>query len=152
MLSRSLSLLTLAIIVAAGTGAGAAVPEDKASLLGVWVAQSVEDDGKPDSAEDVRLMRMAFVFKGDELLFRVKIDHEFEVQYDYRIDAAKSPKHLDIMRPNQEGAILGIYAIKADELRVCLRYDRSKGGRPAEFSTSADSGLILVTFKRGAKR
>lgn len=151
MLSKPLSLLALAFILAFGTGAGPDASDDKASLLGVWVAQSIEDDGKLDSTESVKLMRMRFVFQGDKLLFSVNFDGDRVEQYSYTIDATKSPKHLDITPPKeakQGGAILGIYTNERDELKACFRYDRTKGGRPTEFSTKADSGLILVVFKR----
>ena len=94
---------------------------------------------------------MGFTFKGDKLLITVNIDGEHETQWSYRIDTTKSPKHLDIMLPkesNQERAVLGIYAINGDELKVCLRFGRSKGERPAEFSTKADSGLTLLVFRK----
>ena len=38
--------------------------------------------------------------------------------------------------------------VKGDELKLCLRHGRSSGGRPTEFSTKPDSGLISIVFKR----
>ena len=110
----------------------------------------VGDEGKPDSGTETKLMRMGFGFKGDKLHFRGQSRSIVEKQFSYRVDATKSPKHLDITpdKPNQGETTLGIYALTGDELKVCLRYDRNQGGRPTEFSTKADSGLVLMVFKR----
>ena len=130
--------------------AAPAAPDDKASLQGVWIAQSVENEGKPSSAENVRLMRMRFAFRDDKLLFAVNLDGVFE-------DSAaigSTPRNLQSIwisrqrNRTKERTVLGIYVIEGDELKVCLRNGRSHGGRPTEFSTKADSGLILVVFKR----
>ena len=138
----------VSLLAAVSLLAGPAAPDDKASLQGVWVAQSLESEGKPDSG--AKVMQMGFVFKGDKLRFWANHDHSVEKQFSYRVDATKSPMHLDITsdKPNQGETTLGIYAIQGDELKVCLRCDRNKGGHPTEFSTKPDSGLILLVFKR----
>lgn len=140
-----------AVAAESGTSTSALdAQDDKASLQGVWVAQSLETEGKPDSGTDTRQMRMRFAFKGDKLLFAVNLDLIVEKQWSYRIDATKSPKHLDITpdKPIQGETTLGIYELKGDELKVCLRCGRTQSGRPTDFSTNADSGLILIVFKR----
>lgn len=144
-------LWTVTVFAIASTSISTlAAQDDKASLQGVWVAQSLETEGKPDSGTDTRLMRMRFGFKGDKLIFAVNLDLIVERQFSYRIDATKSPKQIDITptKPIQGETLLGVYALQGDELKVCLRYGRTHGGRPTEFSTKADSGLILMLFKR----
>ncbi len=72
MLSKLLPLLALAFILAFITGAGTAAPGGKASLQGVWVAKSLEIDGKPHSAVKVKQMRMQYMFEADRLLINVE--------------------------------------------------------------------------------
>jgi uncharacterized protein (TIGR03067 family) len=55
--------------------------------------------------------------------------------YKVRIDAGKSPPHIDLTGPaeRQNGAPLrGIYSIESDRLRICIRDASTKGGRPPE--------------------
>jgi uncharacterized protein (TIGR03067 family) len=143
---KLLSLVVFVFLLAFVTGAGPAAPDDKASLQGVWIAKSMEADGKPAPAEEVK--RMRFTFKGDKLLVRGNFDNDREEECSYEIDATKSPKHLDFTPPKEEKPILGIYAVKGDELKLCLRHGNSSGGRPTEFSTKPESDLILMVFKR----
>lgn len=151
MQSKPLSLLAFALFLALVMGAGSVAPkvslqDGTASLQGVWIAKSMEADGKPAPAEAVK--RMRFTFKGDKLLVRGNHDDGSEEECGYEIDAKKSPKQLDFTPPKQKKPVLGIYEIKGDELKLCLRHNGSAEGRPTEFSTKPESKLILMVFKR----
>ena len=144
-----LQSLVVFVFLALVMGAGPVVPDDKASLQGVWIAESMEVDGKPAPAKAVK--RMRFTFKGDSVSVRGNHNDDSQEQCGYEIDAAKSPKHLDITpskESNQKKPVLGIYDIKGDELKLCLRHGNSSDGRPTEFSTKPESNLILMVFKR----
>ena len=149
MQSKLLSLLFFAFLLTFVAGAGPAAPDDKTSLQGVWIAKSMEADGKPTPAEAGK--RMRFTFKGDKLLVTGNLNDDSAEQCSYEIDASKSPKHLTLTPPkesHQNTRVLGIYEVKGEELKLCLRRGRSSAGRPTEFSTKPDSALILVVFKR----
>ena len=149
MSTKVLSLLVFVVLFALVVGAGAAAPNDKEPLQGVWIAQSEEADGKPAPAEAVK--RMRFTFKGDKLLVKGNFADDREEECSYEIDAAKSPKQLDFTPPkesHQDSPILGIYEVKGEELKLCLRHGGSSAGRPTEFSTKPDSDLILIVLKR----
>jgi uncharacterized protein (TIGR03067 family) len=146
MLPKILSLSFFVFLPAFVMGASPAAPDDKASLQGVWIAESMEADGKPAPAE--ALKRMRFTFKGDKLLVRGNFADDREEECSYGIDATKSPKHLDFTPPKEKEPILGIYEIKGDDLKLCLRHGGSSAGRPTEFSAKPDSELILFVFKR----
>jgi uncharacterized protein (TIGR03067 family) len=133
-------------LLKADTGAAPVAPDDKATLQGVWIAQSMETDGKPAPATAFK--RMRFTFKGDKLLVRGNFDNDAEEECKYEIDPSKSPKHIDIMPPKEKNPVLGVYCIKEDELRLCLRHANSPEGRPTEFYTKRESNLILMVFKR----
>ena len=113
MLRKLLSLLFFVFLPAFVMGASPAAPDDKASLQGVWIAESMEVEGKPAPAEAVK--RTRFTFKGDKLLVKGNFDDEREEECIYHIDSTKSPKHLTFTPPkesHQETPILGIYDVQ----------------------------------------
>jgi uncharacterized protein (TIGR03067 family) len=120
--------------------------DDKDSLQGVWVAQSMEADGNAAPAEAVK--RMRFTFKGDKLLVKGNYDDDREDECTYKVDPRQSPKHLDFTPVKEKKPIRGIYEVKGDELKVCLRHADSSEGRPTEFATKAGSRLVLIVFKK----
>lgn len=133
----------LVIVLHPTTRAG---DDSKDALQGVWVAQSMETDGKPAPAEAIK--RMRFTFKGDKLFMRGNFADDREAECAYKVDARQAPKHLDVTPPKEDKAVLGIYDLKGDELKVCLRHASSSDGRPTEFATKADSKLVLIVFKK----
>lgn len=136
-----LTMPSLAVAKAADNG-------DK-SLQGVWIAESMEIDGKPAPKKAVEQMR--FNFKGKKLLVRGNHGDDREEECDYRVDATKSPKHLDFTPPKEKNPVLGIYEVNGDELKICLRHASSSDGRPTKFATKADSKLVLVLLTKQAQ-
>ena len=126
-----------------GTKAG---DDQKNPLQGVWIAQSMVSDGKAAPAEAVK--RMRFTFKGDKLLVKGNFDDDREEECTFKADSKQSPNHLEFTPPKQQKPILGIYEVKKDELRICLRHEGSAEGRPTEFATTVNSKLILIVFKK----
>ena len=119
---------------------------DTKALQGVWIGQSMEVDGKVLPADAAKKMR--FKFQGDKFFIAGNFKDDGEEACVFRLDPKKSPKHFDFTPPKEEKAILGIYEVKGDELKVCLRHSSSAEGRPTEFATKADSKLIYVVFKK----
>jgi len=149
MRSNALLPLISASLLIFLTEAGRTAAADNDSLEGVWVATDMTADGKPAPADAVK--RMRFTFKADKLLVRGNFDNDVEEECGYRIDAAKSPKQLDIQPPKEKQPILAIYDLKGDQLQLCLRHGGSSGGRPTEFASKPDSGLVLLVFKRSKR-
>jgi uncharacterized protein (TIGR03067 family) len=118
-------------------------------LQGVWIAQSMEANGKPAPADAVK--RMQFTFKGDKLYIKGNFDDDREEECPYKIDPKQSPKHLEFSPPKEKKPILGIYEVKGNELKLCLRHGSSSGGRPTAFQTKTESGLVLILLKKQAK-
>jgi len=124
----------------------AAGEDTKDPLQGVWVAQSMEADGKPAPTEAAR--RLRFTFKGDKLLIKGNFNDEREEECNYKVDPKQSPKHLDFTAPKQKIPILGIFEVNGDELKICMRHASSSEGQPSEFATKAGSQLVLIVFKK----
>ncbi len=145
MESRHLVLLAFVFILPVVMAAGPAA-DDKTALEGVWNAQSMEANGKPAPPEAVK--RTRFTFKGDKLLVRGNYDDDREEECSYQTDTTKSPKQLDFTPPKEKKPLLGIYELKDDELKLCIRHASSSEGRPDKFSTKPESKLILIVFKK----
>jgi uncharacterized protein (TIGR03067 family) len=141
-----LTVLAVTCSVLALPGTSKAADDAKDPLQGVWIAQSMESDGKAAPAAAVKKMR--FTFKGDKLLVRGNFEDDSEETCAYKVDPKKTPKHLDFSPPKEKKPILAIYAMKGDELKICLRHGKSSKGRPTEFATKPDSDLVLIVFKK----
>lgn len=144
---RCLPLIALAVtslVILLDCGCEAA--EDSQTIQGVWIAQSMEADGKPAPPEAVKKVR--FTFKGDKLLVRGNFSDDREDECTYKLDPKQSPKHLQFTPPKEEKPVLAIYEIKGDELKICTRNPSSPDGRPTGFTTKAGSGLALIVFKK----
>src|SRR5262249_12352759 len=95
--------------------------------------------------------RVRFTFKGDRLLIRGENkENDREEEFDYQVDATKSPHHLDITitRRDEQKTVQAIYEIKDGELKICIRHERSAEGRPKEFATKPESNLILLRLTK----
>jgi uncharacterized protein (TIGR03067 family) len=111
--------------------------DDKDRLQGEWVVVSAELDGK----ETKGLQGRKLVVKGDA--WTAPTGTEFK----FKIDAAKSPKRLDLTADlgGGEQTWPGIYKIEGDTLTFC-RSQGPGGERPTEMK--AGPGVALMVFKR----
>jgi uncharacterized protein (TIGR03067 family) len=119
--------------------------DDAALLNGVWSVVSSEADGVPMPAEDLAAITVTIaggkysVTKG-----------EHTDQGAFTIDAAKSPKQMDIRPSTGEGVgmmIPAIYEFNGDTWRVC--YATQEGSeRPTGFKTAPESGQVMTTYQR----
>lgn len=143
LLLTALSVPCLAIALESVTKAG---DDAKKPLQGVWLAQSMEADGKRALAEVFG--RMRFTFRFDKLYIVGNFNDDREEECAYKVDPTKSPKHLDITFTKEDKTVLAIYEVKGDELKICLRRGISSEGRPTEFATKPDSQLVLLVLKK----
>jgi len=146
IMKKCLAVFALGCLVAIFSRSVHAGEEEKGPLEGVWVAESMEIDGKPAPEDAVK--RMRFTFRGDKLLLRGNAKNDQEDECRFRLDLKASPKQLDFTPPKGEKPILGIYEVKDDQLRVCLRHSSSDQGRPTEFATKPETQLALIVFKK----
>jgi uncharacterized protein (TIGR03067 family) len=116
------------------------------ALEGVWIGQSMEVDGKAMPAEVAA--KMTFKFQGNKLFITGNTKDGREDEGTFKADSKKSPKQIDVSPRKDDKTVAGIYEIKGDELKICLRHSSSAEGRPTEFATKADAKLILLVLKK----
>ena len=147
---KKLLILTVATVVCfVLTMANSRADEATDPLQGVWEAKSAEKGGKQAPPEFVKNLR--FTFKGDKVLIRGNFGDEREEECTYTVDDKKSPKQIDVILPiiEKNQKVLGIYEIKGDELKLCLRHlNHTNKGRPTELATKEGSDSLLMVFKK----
>lgn len=134
--------------------------KDLESLKGTWTVDAM---GWGDKTLPKELMKgYKFVFDGNKLTWEAAIGmmsrggniSAIDGAYpcDFKIDAGKEPKHIDITFHKKEGdrTLLGIYEVKGDALKVCY-YGNQSGRRPTDFSTNDDAKVAFITLSRAKK-
>ena len=136
-------------------------------LVGLLLAAAPEDDNKKDlkamqgdwACEE--LVKDGFRVPDDDAraLFRTVKDDTYTVHRfrkkagsgKFKLDATKSPKHIDIIPDGAKGLVIeGIYKIDGDKLTMC--YAAPKGKRPTEFASKEESGVTLAVWLREKKK
>jgi uncharacterized protein (TIGR03067 family) len=114
----------------------------KASFDGTWKVIAGTIDG--NAAGEDFLNSVSVTIDGKN--YRSIIGGETD-SGSFTVDDAKSPNAMDIRPANNPDRIIpAIYELTGDTLRVCYA---TKGARPTEFKSEADSGVVLFTYKRG---
>jgi uncharacterized protein (TIGR03067 family) len=130
----------IGILVVAGVGAGGddAVKKDLKALEGKWKVESFEDgQGKKQEFEGASL-----AFKEDNMEFTK--DNETK-KGKVKLNPAGKPKEIDVMAEGKDDAMLGVYQIDGETLKICIT-DEPGGARPNEFT--AKDRWVLVVLKR----
>jgi uncharacterized protein (TIGR03067 family) len=125
-------------------GPGDAAKDEHTKLDGTWVVESVVRDPRernPDEGKGIRC-----IIKGEKVVAKLPGDDKPAGALAIKIDAAKTPKTMDLRPEGERGKILAIYELKGDTLRVC--WSPLGKERPSEFASNAGSGHTLVILKR----
>jgi RNA polymerase sigma factor (sigma-70 family) len=120
---------------------------DAKAIQGVWLAVSVEADGKKAATEEVPDLRLEF--RGEELLLGSADGKGRTRKHRFTLDAAKSPKQIDLVDrdgTSKDNASAGIYALEKDRLILCL--PRVGTTRPKDFKTRMGDGMLLLVLER----
>jgi uncharacterized protein (TIGR03067 family) len=139
---RRIALVVVALFagfVFAGEG-----KTDLDKIQGTWVRASVERDGKPASADELKNTRLTL--KGDKYTLD---DGKEKRTGTFKLDATKTPKTLDIIAdsgPNKGKTLKAIYKIEDDTFTYCVAGPDKD--RPTEFSGKEGSGHTLLVNKR----
>jgi len=121
-----------------------AAKRDIEKWQGAWQAVSMENDGKPMAAD--QLKKIELNVKGTDYHFR---NGSFNEHGSYKFYAAKNPKELDIVAGDgaDKGKVyLVIYKVEGDKLTICL--DAANNTRPKKFTGQAGSGCVLEVWQR----
>jgi uncharacterized protein (TIGR03067 family) len=129
--------------------AGKADKADKADkelkdLQGDWEMSAGEVNGVAISSDDIS--NIIVTIKDDTY----KVVNSDEANHGtFSVDPTKSPKEMNVKPatgPDAGQEVPGIYELSGDTFRAC--YARPGSPRPKTFSTEADSGQMLITYKR----
>lgn len=111
--------------------------EETLLLQGVWKITAMEKDGVPQPKASFDDIHHRLVFEGNTMMQRQTAPNGTEIKADkgttFTLDPTTDPKSIDMKNPMAVRAILGIYEIDEDTLKLCLNL---KGDRPAAFKTT----------------
>ncbi len=119
-------------------------------LLGTWKVKHIETRGEPlFTADELKNARITF---GEG---RAQVDG-FRVLYlrdfSFKLDTSLKPAQIDVVFPRndayREQKVEGIYVLRQDELRICLRMTNPEHGRPKGFVTNGGSTLYTFILER----
>lgn len=123
--------------------AGSAADETK-KLQGVWEIASGEVNGGPMPPDDTAGVTLTIA--GDKYTV---VKGDFNDHGSFSVDGSKTPKQMDVRPETGSGAgrtMLAIYEAGPDSFRVCYATEGSE--RPKAFTTEADSGRVVIAYKR----
>ncbi len=121
-----------------------AVATETPTRDGIWIPIAGELAGRKFPDEVFNSMELTL--KGDTYFLR---SNEAPDRGVLRVDTTAEPMTMDITGtegPNKGRTILAIFEQKGDTMTVC--YDLSGSSRPADFKTTPQSRLFLVTYRR----
>jgi uncharacterized protein (TIGR03067 family) len=119
--------------------------DDAAKLQGTWSIISVEIDGKALAMDKLKDARLAI--HGTQYSFALE---KTRLELAFNLDATKSPKAIDLRvmdGPDKGKVYHGIYKLEKGQYTICRTTEPGKD-RPTAFATRADSGLMIVVWKR----
>jgi uncharacterized protein (TIGR03067 family) len=148
-----LAPIAIGALLIAGQPKKAEVKDPALELQGGWSMVLLFVNGDETPAEQAKSGELVVEDDG----YRSKLGATAEGST-FKIDATKDPKAIDFTYTSgfsKGKTIKGIYKIEGDDLTIC-RGLSPETERPGEFAAPADSGLLLVVWKRskavGAKR
>jgi len=124
-------------------GQGAAAGDLK-KFAGKWVPVEVTMNGEP--VEKDKLEGVLMTMDGNK--YTSKIGENTDAGT-FSVDETKTPAAMDVVRVKSDGETATIPAIcelRGDTLRIC--YALGSQARPTGFKSEADSGTLLVTYKK----
>jgi len=139
---RTIPLFCTLVLALATAGAGEP-GRDLDRLQGTWAVTAAERNGRTVPEEEL---------EGDTVYFKkaeMTVVRKGMVRnvYKVKLDAAKDPRHIDLVGVTglDEGKTLrGIYRLEGDRLTLCAGLE----DRPTEYKTRPGSTLRLTTLKR----
>jgi uncharacterized protein (TIGR03067 family) len=117
--------------------------KDRDAMQGDWACESLTRDGTALPDDDAQALFRTV--KGDTYVvsrFRTKAGSGT-----FTLDAAKSPKEIDIVPGGQKKVVIkGIYKLEKDVLTIC--HAAPGGKRPTAFASKEGSGDTLTVWKK----
>jgi uncharacterized protein (TIGR03067 family) len=117
------------------------------NLQGTWELISLEKEGRPVSAEEVKQQGLVWIIQADQIVIQSNTGRS---TLQYSLDPSEHPRRIDLTvasgSERQDQTLRGIYARTNDTLRVC--YDPKGTLQPKKFETAAGSSVVLMDFKK----
>jgi uncharacterized protein (TIGR03067 family) len=117
-------------------------------MAGSWELLKVVADGKELPAPEGK--KRVLVLEGTRYV--VRLNDEKIGGGTLSVNPKTKPASIDVTPSegeNKDKVMPGVYEIKGDEMKVCVANPGKD--RPKEFEAKADSGHVLVTYKRVKK-
>jgi uncharacterized protein (TIGR03067 family) len=108
-------------------------------LQGQWTVESLEANGEKLPADEAKKMKLTIkdnnwtLDRGDDT-----------TKGTIKLAPTKNPKEFDALLEGSSDAVLGLYEIKGDTLKMC--WTNPGGERPSAFK--GDDGKTLVVYKK----
>jgi RNA polymerase sigma factor (sigma-70 family) len=126
-------------------------PPDLAALEGAWLVTRIETAGEAlyeanSKWQDEYVPPPLVAFSGNRAVVK-NLRVLFVRDFTFTLEPRKAPKEMDVTfleGPMTGRTFEGIYVLRGDELRICLRLQHPEHGRPKGFVTN--SGTTLYTF------
>ena len=133
----SAGLVGVLVLTGAAGEDNEAVKKDLKALAGKWKVESFEDgDGKKQEFEGATL-----AFADSNLEFTK--DNETK-KGKIKLNPAGKPKEIDVMPEGKADAMLGVYQIEGDMLKICITGEPG-AARPNEFAAMERWVLVVLT-------
>jgi uncharacterized protein (TIGR03067 family) len=146
-MKKALLIVCIAFLLGADDKKDDANKKDLEKMQGDWAAVSMVQDGIKLPDDDAQALFRTV--KGDKYtVFRYS---EVLAKWSFTIDVTKSPKTIDIRKPDDDKAepVLGIYEFDGGLYRQCVA--RPGKDRPTAFEAKEGSGWTLTVWEREKK-
>ena len=144
MSTHALAVVVASCVIAAW--GGPLVADDaKQELDGTWVVESVVRDPKEKGAREGKSFRV--MIPGEAVVVEAAQKDTILGTLAIKLDAAKKPKSVEITPEGEKEAVLAIYELEGDTLKVCWG-PLEKKEAPTQFSAKPGSRQSVVTLKR----
>ncbi len=123
-----------------------AIRKDHKLIEGTWKIIALEVNGNKAKEEDARKLTVVNGSDGTWVLYS---EDKEVTRGTSTIDPTKKPKTIDFMATegnDKDKKHLGIYELGEKTRKLCFAAPGKE--RPSEFSSPADSGIILAVFER----
>ena len=140
----------LGAVATAGDAKDEAIKKDLKQYEGTWRVVALEVNGNKVRDEDAKKLT---VVNGSDGTWSLRSEDQEISKGTSTIDPTKKPKTINFTPTEGEGKgneYLGIYELGENTRRLCFALPGKE--RPTEFSSTAGSEHILVTFEREKAR
>ncbi len=146
VLAAGVMLTSVATSIAAEPSNDDLVKKDHKQIEGTWRAVALDVNGNKSAEEDVKKLT---VVNGSDGIWTLYSDGKEVMKGTSTIYPTQKPKIIDFTPTegdNKGQVYLGIYELSEKKRKLCFAPPGK--ARPTEFSSTAGSDQILITFER----